>query len=337
MRGALLKSRSSLIFASVMLGACANIIGISSYDVDPTLDAVGEAGSAAETKGGGTSIHPGAGSPSGGDATVTPGEGGAGQGGSSGPGNQAGAPPTPGAGGNGAGGDGAGGHGPVVACESSADCDDQIVCTVDTCRIDGTCVHTADSTLCTPDPGECLTCKLGVGCTAGTTTTKQILLDADFDEVTGDWVEDIEDGAAQTYILTQDSEAHTPENSAWFGPAAEDATDQAYLDLLQEVTIPANTTQLTLTGYYEMGGGFTAPSDDFIKAGLFDVATKELEFHEWRGDDPDEYDWTSFTYTAQGTTLKKVLGKDLSFDLYGYTWDSAFYFDTLKLNVTTCN
>src|SRR5687768_1264282 len=138
MRTGLLASKNGLV-ASLALGACQSIIGVDSYEIDPSLDR-SETGGAATNGGamssggksdGGSNVDPGAG---GGDI----GEGGEGEtprAGSQNGGTDAGGAPVGGAGGSDGG------------CIEPADCDDDIDCTVDTCR-DGACENTPDTTLC---------------------------------------------------------------------------------------------------------------------------------------------------------------------------------------------
>jgi len=317
MRGLL---RSGLVWVGLALGVgCSNIIGISDYKIDPDLDPqkTGEGGSGDE---GGSSNQGASAAPNAGQA----GEGGAQP--SSGSGGQAGELVR-----------GGGGVGGVEAepC-MPADCDDDIDCTVDSCDEAGACQHTADTSLCDADDDECVVCRVGIGCVAGEMVTQELLLDPNFDEPAGDWIEDLR-YTDQSMIITEDSDAHSGGYSAWYLGVLDTATEQSYLDLLQYVTIPPNTKRLRLSGMYELFNGVKAADEDYVFAGLFQGSEEMLEFHQWFGDDPEAYPWTAFEYLAPQTLLEDVLGLEVTFDIYGYNWDSEFYFDTLSLEATVCN
>jgi hypothetical protein len=323
MRGLL---RSGLVWLALGLGAaCSNIIGISDYEIDPGLDPQkdGDGGSGHE---GGSSNHGVSAAPNAGHVSEggeSPSSGGSPSSAGSG---QAGEPVRS---------DGGAGGAAPREC-TPADCNDEIDCTVDSCDEDGACLHTADTSLCDADEDECLVCQVGIGCVAGEMVTQELLLDPAFDEPAGDWIEDIR-YTEQASIITEDSAADSGGYSAWYLGVLDTATRQSYLDLLQYVTIPPNTKQLRLSGTYELYNGVKAPNDDYVVAGLFDGADEMLEFHQWTGDDPAASPWTAFEYFAPPAVLGDVLGLEVTFDIYGYSWDSEFYFDTLSLEASVCN
>lgn len=316
MRAGLLGSWSSWLLPAALLGACSNIIGISSYEIDPSLDPESEGGSPS----GGKNSVPEAGQAGQGATDPLGGGGAAGQGGD--------APGPAGATHGGAGGE--------PGCESPSDCDDGIACTVDACGSDGSCSHTPDDTACDADPGECLTCVTGVGCLAAPSSTVELLLDANLDERTGDWNEIMFDNA-QPSIVAIDGMAHTPSYSAMLLPTAS-TTVQAYIDLLQYVTIPLGTVQLRLSGYTKQLRGSFDPAEDYAIAGLYVAggSTQLLEFTAWYGDEPAIPAWTAFEFVAANNALSRVVGEEVTFDIFGYTFDSTFYFDTLSLQATVC-
>jgi hypothetical protein len=312
--------RSGLVWVGLGLGGgCSNIIGISDYKIDPDLDPqkTGDGGSGDD---GGSSNQGASAAPNAGQA----GEGGAPS--SSGGGGQAGELVR-----------GGGGVGGVDAepC-MPADCDDAIDCTVDSCDEAGACQHTADTSLCDADDDECVVCRVGIGCVASEMATEELLLDPNFDDPAGDWVEVIH-YTDQSTIVTADESAESGGYSAWYLGVVDTTTRQSYLDLLQYVTIPPNTKQLRLSGMYQLWNGVTAPDEDFVVAGLFEGSTELLAFHEWSGEDLETDVWTAFDYVAPRARLQAVLGLEVTFDIYGYNWDSEFYFDTLSLEATVCN
>ena len=323
MRGGLLRHGFGWLSLSLLVGACSTIIGISDYEIDPKLGPQPD-----ETGGGGAE---GGSSSTGGKSQTQGGQ--VSDAGEAMGGNSAGAEGEPG---GAAGADGAGG---ATSCSKAADCDDEIECTNDSC-LNGACTHTPVNSVCDADPGECVTCKVGIGCVATVAMPIELLLDKDFDEATGDWEEIIIDHPDQTYIVSLDSLADTPENSAWWVPLLDPAAapDQGYADLLQNIVIPEGTLELRLSGVYELFGGVYAPDDDFVRAALFEVGglSPLYTFHNWVGDDGDQYDWVPFEYVAALDDFEPYIGEDITLDLYGYNWDSAYYFDTLSLQATVC-
>lgn len=335
-----------------LLGACSNIIGISSYEIDPALD---EGAGGSTSQGGKKGGDPEGGNPSAGDETggssvggsvVVPG-GNAGQGGDSG-----------GSGGSsaGQGGDNGGSNGlagekgdggqagaPPSGCVP-ADCDDGIACTIDTCGGDGACTHTADDTACSPLAGNCATCTVGIGCVEVAGTVKELLLDPGFDLKSGDWI-DYRDGLPASIVA--DAAAQTPGNSVRLGPAPNNATVQGFTDLSQEISIPANAISLVVSGYFKLTPGtLDAPlrdaNEDYTTLTLFSLAddngdfTRYVDYHEWDGFHAAQATWKAFSYTTSKTVLAKVLDQDVTLDLVTETWDSRFLFDSLSLKVTTC-
>ncbi len=330
MRGGLLRSWSGLL-ALVLLGACSNIIGISSYEIDPSLGEGGKAATGGGSKGGGPS-HAGdaTGGGSIGGSVVTPSGGKGGDSGGSngvageGDGGQAGAPPS--------------------ACNVKADCNDTIDCTDDTCNPDGTCTHAPDQTACTPAAGNCAVCTEGIGCVETPGKVEELLLDPGFDLKSGDWI-DLRDRLPVSIVT--DATAHTPGNSVRLGPVGNNATEQGFTDLSQQITIPKNAVSLVASGYFKLtpgtvGGLQRDANDDYATLTLFSLAdatsnfTRYVDYNRWDGFDAPQTEWKAFSYTTSKKVLELVREQDVTLDLLTETWDSRFLFDSLSLKVTTC-
>lgn len=323
MRG-LLQSWSGLVLVTVA-AACSNIIGVSDIEIDPSLDAAGSGG--ASTSGGkssgGTSALPDAGEESGGVAG-TP-SGGTSSGGSAGQ----------------AGEGGSGGEPPVGGCEP-ADCDDEIDCTVDKCE-DGACVHTADDAACTAAPGKCTSCKTGIGCVEYAPVEQELLLDANFDEESGDW-QDFSDGV----VVLPDAMAQSGTHSVYLGVAPVDATEMNFSVLSQPVYVPPRTIKLQASGWYKVLWAAEEKAgrprtDEYTTLTLFSVGTDDegdytryVDFHQWDADDGAQTTWKSFSYDASKAVLSKVQDLEITLDLVAETWDTAYYFDTLSLKASVC-
>jgi hypothetical protein len=221
---------------------------------------------------------------------------------------------------------------------SGCGCDDEIDCTVDTCDAQGRCVHIPGSSVCDTDPGECAVCRAGIGCVASEQPVVQLLVDPNFDEQSVAWEKIILDHPRQDYIVDFDASAHTPEHSAWWMATEVDAQSQGYAELRQVVTIPQGTRALTLSGFYQVAAGFVDPAADYVQAGLFapDESVARLTFHEWAGTDRATNGWTPFEHAAPRNRLQDVVGEQVTFALFGETWDTVHYFDSLGLAATIC-
>jgi hypothetical protein len=325
-----------------LLGACSNIIGISSYEIDPSLgNSSGGSHAGSKNMSGGEPSTPVGGDDSGGSTST----GGKPAGGSS---------------------SGSGGSGTVAAgeagmssagepstgeCKTAADCDDTIDCTTDTCSA-GACVHTPKNTLC--DSTMCQTCKAGIGCVAGPKTIVQLLEDPGFDilPATGDWDESSSDGVN---IVTNVA-AQSPTKSAQFGPGPSVGTDldnQQYSDVYQYLTIPVGTVAINLTGFYKLTAGANSPKDDYLLTAFFQVECPDpdvdpnadpdcsltkpfTEFHSFRGTTGATTTWKAFSYSAPKADVAKMGGVDYTFDLVAHVWDTEFQLDSLQMNATVC-
>jgi hypothetical protein len=317
MRGGLFRIGFGLAGFGV-LGACSNIIGLSSYDIDPSLDAGGSAGKtmtgdAGEPTGGTHNMTNAGGEPTGGSPMMN--AGGEPTGGSTmmGDAGMAGMPITGG-------------------CQSAKDCDDTIDCTTDTCGANGECQHAPKDTLC--DSSLCETCQAGIGCVAGPKTTMQLLADPNFDLDTGDW----DDSGSDVANIMVVAAAQSGTRAAKFGPAPKNATEQQYSDVLQWVSIPKGTVALTLKGYYKLTPGTDTPADDYLVAALYeDGAIKPFtQLHSFEATAGAQPNWKAFTYSAPKSEVAMMGGNDYTFDLVAHVWDTVFHFDSLELNATVC-
>jgi hypothetical protein len=324
--------------ALALVGACSNIIGISSYEIDPKLNegSGGTSSSGGKLGSGGKTPLIEGGAPAGGDNSGIAGKNG-GKGGKA----SGGTPSTGGAGdagspmgGDGTAGDGVGGATEPTGCTGSKDCDDTIDCTTDTCLANGKCGHAPKDTRC--DSTRCETCTVGVGCVAGSSTQTQILLDPNFDAGTGDWVD------VNSNIVTN-ALPQSPTKIANFGPAPANATKHIYYDLLQYVTLPAGVAGLTVTGYYKLtpfAKAHTTDPGDYVVLQVYDLngsAAAAVEFNSFSATLGAKTEWgQKFTYAASPSELALLTdGGDYTFDFVGHVF-STFQFDTMTLTATTC-
>lgn len=289
--------------------ACSNIIGISSYEIDPRLDPAnggsdaGSSGEAGDRTGNGLA-----------------GVGGAGDGGSSV--------------GSGAIGGAAGAAGePAVAsgCRNDAECDDTIECTVDTCLPSGECEQLPDTQSC--DAGNCEICTAGIGCVAGPQEKKQLLMDPKFDAMTSAWKQT---GGPS---IVESSLALSSPNLVQLGPAAADATEALYSDVFQAIKVPPGIAALSLTLNYRFTPGARKPPEgEYAVAALYERSadTPFTEFHQFIGTDAAQPTWKQVTYRAPRSQVARMAGKDFTFDLVAHSFDGVYLFDNVQLDATVC-
>jgi hypothetical protein len=334
------------------LGACSNIIGVSSYDIDPSLD--GGSGGKSSTSGGksstgGNSTVEGGSPETGGKSSGGKASGGTGgtqntggtlnEAGTGPVGGEGGEAPVAGAGGAAAGAGGEGGAPPIITpptgCKSSKDCDDLIDCTKDTCQGDGKCAHAPDDTVC--DARNCETCTVGIGCVGGAKKQTQILLDPNFDTMSLDW----DDSGSDITNIVPSASAQSGGYIAKFGPQLLNSQKYEYDDLLQSLTLPKGVVGLTLTGYYKLthwSKTVPAGQDDYVVTAMYALGdiNPTIQFHSFPGNSGDKTAWTAFTYDASAADMAKIVnGGDFTFDLVGHVF-AAFQFDTLTLTQTVC-
>jgi hypothetical protein len=171
----------------------------------------------------------------------------------------------------------------------------------------------------------------GTGCTVVTT---DLLVNGSFDG-TGGWTEQPIDSAYP--IITADPgpvTAQSGTNRAWMGGFEEAATDNLY----QDVAIPASTTMLVLTGFYELR------TDEYI-SGTYDTGAVEitttggtpLELVKALDDDHATTTWTPLDHTFTNLAMMKGITVRLHLTTTSDSSDvTSFFFDTLHLNATYC-
>jgi hypothetical protein len=182
------------------------------------------------------------------------------------------------------------------------------------------------SVIVSPEPDAGPTC---------TTSVANILGDGGFDVGGAPWVQ----ASSQGYqILVPEGNvgmffaAQSPTWLAWLG-GANNMDDELHQDL----AIPAGATQIVLRGYRR-----ATSSDD--PAGVFDSCTLALrttagvvleQLGAWDNQDTTD-GWVAFEATAAGT----YAGQTIRFSLAGHTdptYVSNFFFDSLQVEVTSCN
>lgn len=171
------------------------------------------------------------------------------------------------------------------------------------------------------------------------TMTRQLLTNPAVDltpRATG-WVEQNID-SAYPVITDQDGiPEHSAPYKAWLGGFVAPTAGTSVSDALyQDIAIPANTSMLTLTGYYEVRTGETgATVYDTAQVGLTQTNGTPIE--------------TALSLTNAGpTTAWTALNKTFTANLSGQTvrlrftssnddsFATSFYFDTLALTATYC-
>lgn len=160
----------------------------------------------------------------------------------------------------------------------------------------------------------------------------ELLNDGNFDQLSGVWQEASSNG----FTLIRDSSelpGVIPESgdyAAWLGGVALEESG-----LLQVVTVPEGTVQLTASGYYglvttDVGDG------DFGYVALADGEANVLgSFAEWYPEDAVQ-PWNGFTATLDAASLA---GTDVLFVIGSSTDDfddSNFFFDSMSLTATVC-
>jgi hypothetical protein len=163
-----------------------------------------------------------------------------------------------------------------------------------------------------------------------------LLLDPSFDEQSGDWSEDSD---SYPSLVVSQARAQSGTSVAKLGPAPVAATEEEYGDLYQHVTIPENTSNLTLSGYYQLIPGATEAGADYVAAALYepsDAAKPATLFHRWSGSSGAQTTWKSFDYAAPRDEVLEVRGRRFTFDLVLHTTGSEYRFDTLRLEATIC-
>jgi hypothetical protein len=308
-----LRSLSLLLFATA---ACAQVIGLGSYEKADEEEADGDAGSSNRAGSGGrgdggtagTATFGGdGGQPDAGSGGNSAGEGG--RGGQGGQGAEGGATPSPGGEGGmgaaaGAGGlAGSGGAG-AVAGEAGAG---------------GTA---------------------GAGC-----TTRQLLLDGGFDQNSGEWFEYRDDeGLGIIQASASTPPAQTPTRIARLGGAlpvvdtAPEEGDYFYSEVSQSVLIPEGTVDLTASCWYQVRSAAAAGSDYAAFILEEEETLKELYRFRHISNAEASTSWTSFSDGMNPTTAG-IAGVYVWFTAFGvedHANVSTFYIDSCSLVATVC-
>ena len=168
-----------------------------------------------------------------------------------------------------------------------------------------------------------------------TVMTSNLLVNPAFEMMTTGWMETRIDNEA---IVRADGTvtAHTPTLRAWMGGVLGDLGAPAVDALWQDVMIPASTTQLVVTGMYdvrttEIGG----TAFDTATVTLVTPADAPIESVLAVSNLTPKTAWTAInhpvTATVAGTTVRLKLSSRNDF-----TAASGFYFDSLGLMATYC-
>lgn len=150
------------------------------------------------------------------------------------------------------------------------------------------------------------------------------------------WQQTLIDPAAPLVTSDDGIAEHTAPYKAWLGGI--EADTGAVTDVLwQDVTVPAGTTQLVLTGYYEVRTSETTTTTPFDTASFDLTMTNGTQIQNLRtlSNLTPTTTWTVITHTfaqnlsGQAVRLRMTSSND-------FLNASSFYFDTLSLRATHC-
>lgn len=172
-------------------------------------------------------------------------------------------------------------------------------------------------------------------------TPRELLLDADFDAASANWVEDADNPIRIRLPAapTANFPARSPSFAARLGGFNGGDADPYFSNIYQRVTIPVDTTELAASCYYRIATLESPTGEfDFASVALYEVDTVELvgNFQTWFDRDATNV-WTQFT--ASFRNVAAVAGREVTFDLIAETDESfvtAFYFDSCSLVATVC-
>lgn len=141
-------------------------------------------------------------------------------------------------------------------------------------------------------------------------------------------------------IVTGDTGGITAQSAtirAWMG-GLERASASNKDSLYQDVMVPATTTMLALTGFYEVRTAeYINGTYDFGKVELLTTAGTQIELIKDLDDDHATTAWTPLDYTITALAMAKGQTVRLRFSTASDSTDvTSFFFDTLKLNATHC-
>lgn len=151
------------------------------------------------------------------------------------------------------------------------------------------------------------------------------------------WVQSPYDSSLPIITSDDGPVEHTAPNKAWLGGFESDFLDTADDQMYQQVTVPAGTTQLVLTGVYWVG------TDETPGTTIYDAAT--VAFTQTNGTlIVNAMSLTNLTPTAGWTPIEYVVPANLSGQTIRLRFAStndflnatSFWFDTLSLKATHC-
>lgn len=172
------------------------------------------------------------------------------------------------------------------------------------------------------------------GCTP---TTTEVLLNPAFD-LSPRGTKWTESSDASLDIITDDTGTPAAQSTpyrAWLGGYEDDgtgATDQLY----QNVTIPANTTKLEITGYYAVGTDETGSGDyDDGDLALIKTSGTVVEDILTLSNKSKTTGWVTFDHVFTGNYSGQALRIRMS-ATNDFSNATSFFFDTLSLKATHC-
>jgi hypothetical protein len=153
-----------------------------------------------------------------------------------------------------------------------------------------------------------------------------------------DWVE-VPIDPTVTPLITTDSGAQSAPNLAFLGGLqATDYGQSAVTDqLYQDVTVPANTTQLVITGYYFVATNETTTTTvyDTGTLGLIQTNGTPIEGVLALTNLTKTTAWTAFTHTFTANVSGQTVRVRMT-STNDITNATAFFFDTLSFKATHC-
>jgi len=195
-------------------------------------------------------------------------------------------------------------------------------------RIDGQTVQPPDAA---PPPPDAYQCQV---------MTRQLLINPvlDLNPSGMGWVQQNIDNAYPIVTGDDGVAEHSAPFKAWMGGwQGQDKGVLSVTDTLyQDVTIPANTTQLRFTGYYEVRtaeSGSTAY--DTAQVALVQTNGTPIETIRSLSNAAPTTAWTAISYTA-ATNLSGQTVRVRFTTTNDYDYATSFYFDTLGLTATFC-
>lgn len=169
-----------------------------------------------------------------------------------------------------------------------------------------------------------------------TVMTSNLLTNPAFEMMTTGWMETRIDNAA---IVRADGPvaAHTPTLKAWMGGVLGNLGAPAVDALWQDVMIPASTTQLVVTGMYDVRTTETSTGTAFDTGTLALVTTANapIESVLALSNLTPKTAWTAINHPVTAAVAGMTIRLRLS-SRNDFTAASGFYFDSLGLMATFC-